>query len=230
MGEHVKLQAADGHELDGYVARPAGEPKGALVVVQEIFGINQHIRSVVDKFAAEGYLAIAPAIFDRYERGVELLYDGGDAPKAMELYGKLMDNLDDVLADLQAGIDYLTHESKGTRIGVVGYCFGGSAAWLAAGRLPIDAAVAYYGGAIPKLLKDAPKVPIILHFGLQDDHIAMSDVNAIIDAYPEMPVYFYEAGHGFNCDMRSSYDATSSKLALERTLDFLDEHLAGVEA
>ena len=224
MGETVKLTAADGHELDAYVASPEGTPKAALVVVQEIFGVNAHIRSVADHFASQGYLAIAPALFDRYERGVDLGYEGADMQKAMSLLPKL--NMEWAVADVKAAAVYARDEYK-TRVGVVGYCLGGSVAWLAASQLPIDAAVGYYGGFIVKFLDQAPKVPIMLHFGKKDDHIKPEDVAKIEAAYPDVPVYTYDAGHGFNCSTRGSYDAPSAALALERTLAFLDEHLSG---
>ena len=227
MAETVKLTAADGHTLDAYVAEPAGEPRAALVVVQEIFGVNGHIRSVTDHFAAEGYLAIAPALFDRKERGVDLGYEGADMQKAMTLIPKTPEDMQHALTDVAAAVAYVQDEYR-TKVGVVGYCWGGTIAWLAAAELPITAAVGYYGGMIAKFLEDAPKVPIILHFGKKDDHIPMEDIEKIRAAYPEVPVYLYDdAGHGFNCSVRGSYDAPSAKEALERTLAFFAEHLAG---
>ncbi len=224
MGEQVTLKAADGHEFGAYVATPEGTPKAALVVVQEIFGVNEHIRSVTDGFAAAGYLAIAPALFDRYERDVELGYDGADMQKAMTFVPRL--NMQWAAADTLAAVTYARDEYK-TKVGVVGYCLGGSVAWFAAATMPIDAAVGYYGGFIAKSLDHAPKAPIILHFGEKDAHIPLSDVEKIKAAYPDVPVYTYDADHGFNCDARGSYDAPSARLALERTLAFLDEHLTG---
>ncbi len=226
MGEAVKLTAADGHTLDAYVASPQGKLKAALVVVQETFGVNAHIRSVADRFASEGYLAIAPALFDRKERGVELGYEGADMQKAMTLVPKTPDDMQKAVADVAAAVAHVRDEYQ-TQVGVVGYCWGGSVAWLAAAELPIAAAVGYYGGFIAKALDSAPKVPILLHFGKKDDHISPEDVASIEAAYPAVPVYLYDAGHGFNCSVRGSYDEPSAKLALERTLAFLAEHLSG---
>jgi carboxymethylenebutenolidase len=225
VGETIKLTAADGHTFDAYVASPEGTPKAALVVVQEIFGVNAHIRSVADHFALEGYLAVAPALFDRKERGVELGYEGADMQKAMTLIPKTPDDMQKAVADTAAAVAYGRDEYK-TQVGVVGYCWGGSVAWLAAAELPIAAAVGYYGGFIAKSLEYAPKVPIMLHFGRKDDHIPMEDIEKIEAAYPEIPVYLYDAGHGFNCSVRGSYDEPSAKLALERTLAFFAENLS----
>ncbi len=225
MKQTVKLFAADGHPFDAYVASPEGTPRAALVVVQEIFGVNAHIRSVADNFASEGYLSIAPALFDRKERGVELGYAGADMQKAMSLMPKTPEDMQNAMADVAAAVAYVRDEYK-TQVGVVGYCWGGSVAWLAAAELPIAAAVGYYGGFIAKSLDYAPKAPIQLHFGKKDDHIPLADIEKIEAAYPGVPVYLYDAGHGFNCDARGSYDAPSAKLALERTLAFFAEHLA----
>ncbi len=227
MAETVKLTAADGHTFDAYIAQPEGAPKAALVVVQEIFGINAHMRSVTDHFASEGYVAIAPALFDRKERGVELSYEGADMQKAMILAPKTPDDTQKAVADVAAAVAYARDELK-TEVGVVGYCWGGTIAWLAAAELPIAAAVGYYGGFIAKSLEFAPKAPILLHFGEKDDHISPEDVASIEAAYPDVPVYLYDAGHGFNCNMRSSYDEPSAKLALERTLAFLAEQFEKV--
>ena len=226
MGKTVKLTAADGHNLDAYVAEPKGKPRAALVVVQEIFGVNAHIRSVADHYATEGYLAIAPALFDRKERGVELGYDGADMQKAMTLMPKTPEEMQKSVLDVAAAAAYGRDEYK-TQVGVVGYCWGGSIAWLAAAELPITVAVGYYGGLIAKQLDYAPQVPILLHFGEKDDHISTHDILKIKAAYPDVPVYLYDAGHGFNCSVRGSYDASSAEKALERTLAFFAEHLAG---
>ena len=224
MSEMVKLTSADGHDFGAYVARPNGPPTAALVVIQEIFGVNAHIRSVADNFAAAGYLAVAPALFDRYERDVQLGYSGEDWQHARSIASRL--NMEWTAADVLAALEY-TRSEGGVKTGVVGYCLGGSIAWMAAAHLPVDAAVGYYGGMIARFLDQAPKCPILLHFGEKDDHIPMSDVEKIKAAYPDVPVYTYDAEHGFNCDMRESYDAPSAKLALERTMAFLAEHLKG---
>lgn len=222
MSEVVKLHAADGHELDAYVAMPEGTPKAALVIIQEIFGVNHHIRSVTDRFAREGYLAVAPALFDRYERGFEVGYEGEGWQRGMAIAQKM--NFEWAMADTLAAILYARDEYK-TEVGVVGFCLGGSIAWMAAAHMPVDAAVGYYGGYIAKFVAEQPKVPVLLHFGEQDDHIPMSDIEAVRAAHPDVPVYTYAAGHGFNCDERSSYNEAAAKEAWQRTLAFLQEHL-----
>jgi carboxymethylenebutenolidase len=221
MGQTVTLTAKDGHKLAAYRADPAGKPRGAIVVIQEIFGVNSHIRSVTDKFAAQGYVAVAPALFDRAEKNLELGYD----PKSIELgratRGKIP--LDQSHADTQAAIDNAKQYGK---LAVVGNCFGGSVAFLATTQLNgVDAAVGYYGGMIAQHAEEKPKVPIILHFGEQDQSIPMSDVEKVRKARPEVPVYVYNAGHGFNCDDRSAYNAEAAKVALDRTLAFLKQHI-----
>lgn len=222
MSEHVKLQASDGHELDAYVAHPEGEPIAGLVVVQEIFGVNPHIRSVADGYAKDGFLAVAPALFDRYERGLELGYEGADMQKAMSLIPGL--NLDHALKDTAAAIEYARRQA-GKKVGVIGYCFGGTIAWLAAARPGVDAAVGYYGGQIAKFADENPKSPIMLHFGKLDQHIPKQSIDAVQAANPEVPVFWYDAGHGFNCNDRASYNAEAAKLARERSLEFLKKHL-----
>jgi carboxymethylenebutenolidase len=223
MSEHVKLTAADGHELDAYVARPADEPIAGLVIVQEIFGVNEHIRSVADSYAKDGFLAVAPALFDRYERGVELGYEGEDMQKARSFGPKL--DIDAAIRDTAAALDYARRQT-GKKCGVIGYCFGGTIAWLAATRLNADAAVGYYGGQIARFAAEQPKVPVMLHFGRKDQHIPKEEVDQIAAAHPEVQIYWYDAGHGFNCNARSSFDAESSKLARARSLEFLARHLS----
>ncbi len=225
MGEMVRLHAADGHELGAYVAKPEGTPKAALVVVQEAFGVNHHIRSVADRFAGEGYLAVAPALFDRYERGFEVGYDTAGMERAMALMPKL--NMEWAAADVLAAVEYARDEYK-TRVGVVGFCLGGSMAWVAALQMPVSVAVGYYGGYVVRFKDAEPKAPVMLHFGREDDHIPQSDVQAIEAAHPEVPVFVYDgAGHGFSCDERASYNEAVAKQAWGRTLGFLNEHLGG---
>ncbi len=222
MSEHLKLEASDGHELDAYVAHPEGEPIAGLVVVQEIFGVNRHIRSVADGYAKEGFLTVAPALFDRYERGLELGYDGTDMQKAMSLISRL--NLDDALKDADAALGYARRQTA-KKSGVIGYCFGGTIAWLAASRLRVNAAVGYYGGQIAKFADEHPKAPTMLHFGKLDHHIPKESIEAVHAANPEVAIFWYDAGHGFNCNDRASYNAEAAKLAKERSLSFLNEHL-----
>jgi carboxymethylenebutenolidase len=223
MSEVVKLKAADGHELDDYVARPAGKPIAGLVVIQEIFGVNRHIRSIADGYARDGFLAVAPALFDRVERGVELAYDGPDAQKGVAILQKL-DN-EEALEDVDAALQYVRAQT-GKRSGVIGYCLGGLLAWLSAARLHPDAAVGYYAGRIGNFASENPTAPVQLHFGKLDTHIPAEQVEKVHKAHPEVEIHWYEnAGHGFNCDMRASYNAEASALARGRALAFLKKHL-----
>jgi carboxymethylenebutenolidase len=223
MSEIVKLKTSDGHELDAYVAKPEGKPLGGLVVIQEVFGVNKHIRSVADKFAKEGFFAVAPAIFDRVEKDVDLGYEGEDMQKAMTLMQKL--NIDHAVQDVDAALVYAQKET-GKRVGVVGFCYGGTLAWLSATRLKPAAVVGYYGGYIAKFAGEKPHVPVMLHFGRQDTHIPESDVAKVTEAHPEVEVHWYDAGHGFNCDMRGSYSEAAAKPAFARTVAFFKKHLA----
>jgi carboxymethylenebutenolidase len=222
MSEFVTLHAADGHDLSAYVARPEDEPIAALVVVQEVFGVNAHIRSVADGYAKDGFLAIAPALFDRIERGVELAYDGPDMQKAMSFIPKL--DMDKAVADVAAAVDFAA-KATGKKVGVIGYCWGGTLAWIAACRLPVAAAVGYYGGRIGNYAGETPAAPVMLHFGKQDTHIPAEEVEKVQAAHPAVEVYWYDAGHGFNCDARASFNPAASKQARERSLAFLKKNL-----
>jgi len=222
MSEHVTLHAADGHDLDAYVAHPDDEPIAALVVVQEIFGVNAHIRSVADGYAKDGFLAVAPALFDRVERGVELKYEGADMDKARSFIPKL--DMDKAVADVAAAVEFAA-EQTGKNVGVIGYCWGGTLSWIAACRLPVSAAVGYYGGRIGNYAGETPHAPVMLHFGKQDAHIPAEEVAKVHTAHPEIEIFWYDAGHGFNCDARASFDAPSSKQARERSLAFLKKNL-----
>ena len=223
LSEWIELHASDGNELNGYVAQPAGEPIAALVVVQEIFGVNHHIRSVTDSFAQNGFFAIAPALFDRIEKNVELGYEGEDAQRARSFAPKI--DLDKALLDTEAAIDYAAR-ATGKKVGVIGYCLGGAIAWLAATRLKVDVAVGYYGGNIYRFAEETPHAPVMLHFGRQDQHIPAEEVSLVQNAHPDVSVFWYDAGHGFNCDERSSYNPEASRLARERSLSFLKQHLS----
>ena len=223
MGEFVTLTAADDHQLGAYVAKPEGAPLAGLVVVQEIFGVNAHIRSVADDYAKNGFLAVAPALFDRFEPGLELGYEGADLQKAMSFIPRL--NIDWSVLDVGAALDYARAET-GRNAGVIGYCFGGSLAWLAATRLHPAVAVGYYGGQIPKFAGETPTAPVLLHFGRRDTHIPAEAVAKVTGAHPEVEVFWYDAGHAFNCEPRPSYDAEAAKVARERSLAFLKKHLA----
>lgn len=216
MGERITLNAADGHVLSAWRAEPDRAPRGGVVVVQEIFGVNAHIRDVVDSFAAEGYVAIAPALFDRVEPGVELDYDEAGRDRGRALRPQI--GWDQTVADVAAAVTALPEKT-----GVVGYCWGGSVAWLAATRIDdIAAAVCYYGGQIKDFVDEVPRCPVLLHFGSADKSIPMENVSAIRKAHPELPLHVYEgAGHGFNCDRRDSYDRAASVTARQRTMALL---------
>jgi len=221
MGETIELICKDGVKISAYRARPDGKPKGGMVVLQEIFGVNHHIRAVADKYAAAGYLAIAPALLDRVEKGVELGYDMEDRPRAMDLRGRT--KIDETLTDVAAAIEAA---KAGGNVGVVGYCWGGTLAYAAAARLPgVTAAVGYYGGGIVGMAAERPRTPLMLHFGERDKHIPLSDVEKIRAAQPEVPVFVYAADHGFNCDERESYDAAAAAEAELRTMEFFAAEL-----
>jgi carboxymethylenebutenolidase len=219
MGTTIRLKARDGHELDAYVAEPTGRAKGGIVVVQEIFGVTKHMQRVADQFAAKGYKVVAPAMFDRVERNVMLAYSEID--KGREYMRQL--KWPNTLADVEAAANEARDAGK---VAVVGYCWGGTVAHVAASELDIDAAVSYYGGGVAKMLDKKPRCPIMYHFGDRDASIPLSDIELIKKAAPKSPVHVYPgAGHGFNCDERSSYSAKDAQLALERSLEFLNEHL-----
>jgi len=225
MGEYVSLKASDQHELSAYRADPADTPAGAVVVIQEIFGVNSHIRSVADGYAKAGYVAIAPALFDRVSPDLQLGYEGDDVAKGRDAAFPL--GWDAPLLDINAAIDSVSDAGK---IAVVGYCWGGSLAYLSACKSTIDCAVGYYGGQILKILsadpKLQPKSAVMLHFGEHDHGIPLTDVDELRSRHPDMPIHLYDAGHGFNCDQRASYNETAARTALERTLDFFSTNLA----
>lgn len=221
---NITLTTSDGHSFGAYEKKPAGTPRGGLVVVQEIFGVNPHIRDVADGYAAEGYHVIAPALFDRAERDVELGYDGPDRDKGIALRQKI--TIDQMLLDIAACQKALAGSGK---VGLVGYCLGGSLAWFAAARLPgFAATVGYYGGMIAKALGEKPKCPVMLHFGEQDGGIPMSDVAAVKAAVDpaQVQVFAYAgAGHAFNRAGNHAWHGPSAETALKRTLDFLRQNV-----
>jgi carboxymethylenebutenolidase len=223
MGQTKQLRATDGFAFGTYEAMPKTKPRGAVVVIQEIFGVNSHIRSVADGYAAAGYAAIAPQIFDRVERNVELGYEPDDMTRGVAIArGKL--KLEQALQDVQAAID---DGKRFGKVGVVGYCFGGLVTWLAATDLSgVACAVSYYGGGVASQLDRKPKCPVMMHFGAKDAHIPLSDVDKVRKAQPGVTVHVYDADHGFNCDQRASYDAAAAKLALSRSLEFFAKHIA----
>lgn len=222
MGQHLTLTAKDGHTFGAYRADPTGTPKGAIVVIQEIFGVNSHIRNVTDRFAQDGYVAIAPALFDRQEKDFQSGYTPDEIAHARKFIAK--PDWDAMLRDTQAAIDAVKPAGP---VAVIGYCMGGSVAFLAATRAnDVACAIGYYGGAIVKFADETPKVPVLLHFGAKDQGIPLSDVETIRSKRPDVEIHIYdEAGHGFNCDERGSYDKGSADTALKRTRDFLAKHL-----
>ena len=225
----VRLKATDGFECPAYVAQPKGKPKGAVVVIQEIFGVNPHIREVVDGYAVAGYFAIAPAMFHRAKHGVELGYTPDDMQAGMALKAAI-EALPDMafMADIQAAVKYALHTS-GAKVGIVGYCWGGLLTWRSAALVEgLSAAVPYYGGGSTTAEEIArhPKCPVMAHYAKQDHWIGLDTVDMFAKAHPEVTVHLYEADHGFNCDHRGSYQKVSADLARERTLAFFEEHLA----
>jgi carboxymethylenebutenolidase len=228
MGTMIELQSADGTLVPAYEARPAGTPKGAVVVIQEIFGVNSHIRAVADGYAAEGYLAVAPAAFHRVKPGVSLGYTDADMGEGFG-YKTAVEALPapGVMQDIQAAIHHAAKASGG-KVGVVGYCWGGLLTWRAACTLSgLSAAAPYYGGGVTTDAEIArqPQVPVLAHFAEQDNWIPMDTVEAFKKAHPEVAVHTYAAHHGFNCDQRGSWHAPSALLARERTLAFFGQHL-----
>lgn len=222
MGQHIKLTASDGFQLGFYRADPAGTPKAAVVVIQEIFGVNHHIRAICDRLAGAGYVAIAPSIFDRIEPNFQCGY----SPDEVAVARKFVANPDwaAMLRDTQAAID--TARNVGP-VGIVGFCLGGSVAYAAATKLTgLSAAIGYYGGAIVRFAGDKPKVPTQLHFGEKDAGIPRADIETIRNKRPDVEIHTYPgAQHGFNCDERASYDKASADIAWPRSLGFLARHL-----
>ena len=222
------MKASDGHELEGYVVKPEGEAIGAVVVIQEIFGVNPSIQGVADAYAKEGFLAIAPALFDRFERGLQLGYGEADMKKAFGLYGELKPDIQ--LLDVAAAFEWAKGAGKG--IGVVGFCYGGLLAWLSATRgedLKMQPActVGYYPGGIGKVATEEPVCPVMLHFGANDDHIGKDQIDAVREAHPEVEIYLYEgAGHAFANPARPSFVADQAKIADARSLEFLKNNIA----
>ncbi|MGH7318553.1 MAG: dienelactone hydrolase family protein [Candidatus Rokuibacteriota bacterium] len=222
MGEMLTLTAEDSHRLAAYRATPSGKGRGALVMVQEIFGVNSHIKAVCDGFADDGYMALAPALFDRVERDVAIGYTQADIERGRAIRGKLV--LDDVIRDVRAAVQ--EPGTSGFKVGVVGYCFGGTVAWLAATRIDgVAAAVGYYGGGIADAAQEQPRCPVMLHFGETDASIPKEHYEKVAQLHPKLPIHIYPAGHGFNCDQRASYHEPSARLARQRTLEFLRQHV-----
>ena len=228
MGENIRLTAADGFELGAYRARPDGAVKGGVVVVQEIFGVNVHIRPVCDRYAEAGYLAVAPAIYDRIEPDLQIGYEPDDIARGRDIRAKA--DMANVIADVAAAAEAAAEGATGEagKVGIVGYCWGGLIVYLAACRLgdKLACASGYYGGGIVSYLDEKPAMPLMLHFGSLDASIPLSEVEQIEKARPEVAVHIYVgADHGFNCDRRAQYNAEAAAQALERTLGLFAEHL-----
>lgn len=228
MSETITLKAADGHTFPAYVARPASKAKGGLVVLQEIFGVNAHIRAVADGYAAAGYFVVAPATFSRIGKGeVQLGYTEADMNEGFALKGAVEAlPAPGVLADIQAAVN---HAAQAGKVGIVGYCWGGLLTWRAAAQVNgLSAAAPYYGGGMttPEEIARQPRVPVMAHFGEQDRWIPLDTVEAFKKAHPAVAAHLYPAHHGFNCDHRGSYDKAAADLARERTLAFFAQHLA----
>lgn len=221
MGQTIELIAADGFHLAAYRCDPAGKPRGGIVIVQEIFGVNAHIRELADQYAATGYLAIAPAMFDRAAPGIELGYDQAGVDQGVQIRARIAPEKS--LLDLQAAVALAASAGK---VGVVGYCWGGTVAYVAAAHCKIAAAVSYYGGRITQYLKDKPQCPVMYHFGELDQMIPLTMIDEVRQAHPAGIFHIYQgADHGFNCDHRKNYEPKSAALARERSLAFLRAHV-----
>lgn len=227
MGSFVELKAPDGFVFPAYVAKPGGKPKGGIVVVQEIFGVNSHIRSVADGYAAEGYLAVAPSTFHRVKPGVDIGYSPDERTAGSTLKAAVEAlPAPGVMQDLQAAVQ---HAAQAGKVGIVGFCWGGLLTWRAACTLEgLAAAVPYYGGGMttPDEIARLPRVPVLAHFGDQDRWISMTSVESFRKAHPDVEVHVYHADHGFNCDQRESFNAAAAGQARERTLAFFAKHVA----
>lgn len=225
MGTNVQLKAADGHSFEAYIAKPTGKAIGGIVLVQEIFGVNSHIKQVADLYASEGFLVVAPPTMSRIQADVELGYTEADMQTGFKLKTEV-DALPNspVMLDIQAAIDAAKEAGK---VAIIGYCWGGLLTWRSAAQLKgLSAAVPYYGGGIPNEAELKPQCPVLAHFADQDSYIPLESVEAFMKAHPEVESHIYHGHHGFNCDQRGSYNEEAAKLARERTIAFLKKHLA----
>jgi len=221
MGKMIELTASDGHRLAAYRAEPTSKPRGGIVVIQEIFGVNSHVKSVADGFAKDGYLAFAPAMFDRVQRNFDVGYTPEDIAKGRELRPKI--TLDMAMKDTQAAVN---EAKKAGKVGIVGYCWGGFVAWMASAKVSgLSCAVPYYGGGILDNADIEPKVPVMGHFGEKDSMIPADGVRKLAEKHKKQQIFIYPADHGFNCDQRGSYHAPSANQARERTLEFFRKHV-----
>ncbi len=230
MNNDIELTTADGFRFPVYVSQPAGPAKAAVVVMQEIFGINTHIRAVADGFAAAGYLALAPDVFHRVKPGVQMGYTPDDIAAGVALKAQVEAlPAPGALREIQATVDYAgTAVAAGGKVGLVGYCWGGLLGWRAACALErVAAVVSYYGGGMTLAAEMArtPRVSVLAHFARNDHSIPLAGALAFQAAHPEVELHLYDASHGFNCDQRAAWNAPAAALALERTLAFFDQTL-----
>ncbi len=220
-GRFVELLADDGHRFDAWQSTSAGTPRGAVVIAPEIFGVNSHIRAVTDSYAAEGYLAIAPALFDRVQRNYDCGYSAPEVDVGVSIMRKI--DMGAALKDVAACMEHVQTAGK---VGIIGYCWGGTVAWVSAARLPgLACAVPYYPGGLPDFADEQPRCAVMFHFAEKDRRPTAAEAREIAARHPSTLAHFYDAGHGFNCDPRASFDAASSMLARNRTLAFLAEHI-----
>jgi len=220
MGQTIELIAADGHTFDAYRAEPTGSAKGGVVVIQEIFGVNLHVRDVCERLGDKGYVAIAPALFDRIKPGIELGYTEEDLSEG---FGYMQEVGNETpMKDIQAAADALKSEAK---VAAIGFCWGGQLAWLTSKNVGVDCSVGYYGVAVHETLEPAPNCPVLLHFADNDVFVPPEAADKVRKTYPDMPIYNYPANHGFNCDHRDDYNEVCAAQAMERTLAFFEEHL-----
>ncbi len=223
-GQWITLEAGDGHKFQAWHVLPAGTPRGAIVVAMEIFGVNGHIRDVAERFAAQGYEVLAPQLYDRALRDCDLPYDADGVAKGRALREQI--GWEPPMLDVTACVSHLRRQAEQAKVGIVGYCFGGAIAWLAAAKVArLDCAVGYYGTAILGFIELQPKCPTMLHFGSKDHSTPADKIEFLAEKHPEVAIHIYDADHGFNSDRRANFDAEASKLALERTLAFFSAHL-----
>ena len=224
MGQDITLISSDGFKFGAYRCDPDGTTKGAIIVVQEIFGVNRHIRDVTERFANVGYTAIAPALFDRWHKDFDGGYNADDMSVGRDLKAQANAELDKVLADVEAARENVADAGK---VGITGFCWGGFIAWMAACRLNVDASVAYYGGGIIDYNDEELKCPTIAHFGREDASIPIADVEVIEARHPSAEIFVYEADHGFHCDQRGQFNPRAANVAGMRTIRLFDDVLAG---
>lgn len=226
MGQFIHCKAVDLHTLDVYLAEPDTPAKAGLIIIQEAFGVNHHIQSLCDAYAKEGYRVAAPALYDRIQKNVQLDYTRADLEHGMGLMNQL--DFSKIFLDIEAVMNFL-RSTDVEKIGMMGFCFGGTVTWRSAHHFNLDAAVCYYGGSIAQYAHEKPQGPVLLHFGEKDAYISLKDVENITTKNPDVLYHLYPADHGFNCDERGSFDASCAQQAKERTVDFLKRHLTNTD-